>query len=75
MLLKRIHEDEEQLEIIPDEQWGFQTRHSIEDQVMRMVEDAMTNMENKRALCVIYFNVEIRYDEMEMAQQGFGKTL
>lgn len=45
----------------PDEQGGLRAGYSSEDQVMRMVEDAMKNKNTKP---IIYFDVKKVFDKI-----------
>jgi len=64
VILKRLKETEEELKIIPDEQFGFRHGHSTEQQVLRMVEFITSGFNNKVATGAVLLDVSKAFDRV-----------
>lgn len=51
------------LESYPTSNVGSE-KHSTEDQAMKMIEHSMTNMENRKTTCIVFFNLEKALDRI-----------
>lgn len=59
-----IKEEEEEFMIIPNKQCGFTEIHLMEDQVLRITDDAKINTKNQRTTYIVRFNIEKAFEKL-----------
>lgn len=64
IILKRLKETEEELHIIPDEQFGFRQGHSTEQQIHGMVEFIASGFNHKEATGAVLLDVSTAFDRV-----------
>lgn len=66
IILKRIEEEVDELNILPEEQFGFRNNHSTELQVARLVEHAAAALGKKKATGAVILDVSKAFDRFGM---------
>lgn len=64
VILKRIAQKTEELNVIPDEQFGFRRNHSTEMQVLRLVEAGAGGLSHNDSTAVIFLDVAKAFDKV-----------